>query len=184
MKLNQLFKIAALGLAVTFSSCSDDKQKTSADAEMNQQDKELASLTAILLSEEPANAIDIADMRKTATPGDPVVFTGKAIGGRDIFMEKRAVMTLGDSNHITSCDLIEGDNCATPWDVCCDDPDVIKASIVTVQIADKDGKPLKTTLKGLGGIKELSKVIVTGQVAKGSNKDNMIINATGIYVMP
>ncbi len=184
MKLNQLLTIGLLGLTVALTSCSDDKNDTTADSELNKQDKELASLTAILLSEEPANAIDIVDMRKTAAPGDPVVFTGKAMGGHDIFLEGRAIMILGDPNKITSCDLNHGENCSTPWDVCCDDPEIIKSSIVTVQIADADGKPLKTTLKGLGGIKELTSVVVTGQVAKGSNKDNMIVNATGIYVKP
>lgn len=184
MKINQLIKLGLLGVAVAFSSCSDDKSGSLVDAELNKHETEIASLTAILLSEEPANAMDIADMRKKAASGDPVVFRGKAMGGPEIFMDKRAVMILGDPNKITSCDLNHGENCATPWDVCCDDADVIKASIVTVQITDADGKPLKTTLKGLGGIKELTNVIITGQVAKGSNEDNMIINATGIYVMP
>ena len=184
MKPNQLLKIVALGLAVAFSSCSDDKNATSDQTESNKHNKDLASLTVLLLSEAPANAIDIADMRQKAVVGDPVVFKGKAMGGHDIFHDGRAIMRLGDPKKITSCDLNPGENCKTPWDVCCDDFEVIKASIVSVQIVDKDGKPLKTTLRGLGGMKELSKVIVTGQVAEGSNKDNMIINATGIYVMP
>ena len=51
-----------------------------------------------------------------------------------------------------------------------------------MQVVDDAGKPLKTGLKGLGGMKELSALTVTGKIAEGSNMENMLVNATGIFV--
>ena len=93
-----------------------------------------------------------------------------------------SLLTLGDPARITSCDLIPGDECTTPWDVCCADPDVVTASVATIQVLDEQGKPLKSGLRGLGGLQELSSLIVVGEVAEGSNEKNFLVNATGIHV--
>ena len=164
-----------IALSLLFASCSEKKETT-------ENNKESGPLEELLLTSAPEKAIDIADLRKSALAGDTVTFTGNIIGSDPVFMDGRAIMIMGDPKKITSCNLIPGDECKTPWDVCCDDPDVIKASIVTVQVVDDAGKPLKTGLKGLGGMKELSALTVTGEVAEGSNKDNMLVNATGIFV--
>ena len=164
-----------IALSFLFASCSEKKETT-------ENNKESGPLEELLLTSAPEKAIDIADLRKSALAGDTVTFTGNIIGSDPVFMDGRAIMIMGDPKKITSCNLIPGDECETPWDVCCDDPDVIKASIVTVQVVDDAGKPLKTGLKGLGGMKELSALTVTGEVAEGSNKDNMLVNATGIFV--
>ena len=113
-----------------------------------------------------------------------MTFTGHVIGSDPVFMDGRAVMIMGDPKKLTSCNLRPGDECETPWDVCCDDHDVITASILTVQVVDDAGKPLKTGLKGLGGMKELSALTIIGKVADKSNESNMLINATGIFVQP
>ena len=89
---------------------------------------------------------------------------------------------MGDPSKMTTCNLRPGDGCATPWDVCCDDHKVIKDNIVTVQILDQSGAPIKAGLKGLAGIKEMSALTITGVVDKSSNEKNMIVNATGIFV--
>jgi len=167
--------IPTIALTFLFASCSEKEETTETNTETG-------PLEELLLTSAPAKAVDIADLRKSAQTGDTVTFTGNVIGSDPVFMDGRAVMIMGDPKKITSCNLIPGDECETPWDVCCDDPDVIKASIVTVQVVDDAGKPLKTGLKGLGGMKELSALTVTGEVAEGSNKDNMLVNATGIYV--
>ena len=51
-----------------------------------------------------------------------------------------------------------------------------------MQAVDEAGKPLKEGFKGIGGMKELSSLVVTGEVAKGSTDSNMLVNATGIFV--
>lgn len=176
MKLTTL--LLTIVSAFAFVSCGEKKTAdTDADAATSNE-----PLSALVLTSAPDGAKGIAEIRKTANEGDQVVITGKVIGSKHPFVEGRAIMTIGDPTKLTSCDLHEGDACPTPWDVCCDDQDVIKASIVTVQVLDKDGKLVKADLKGLGGLKELSQLVVTGTVADGSTADNMLINATGIYV--
>jgi len=167
-----------LGLAFVMAACSDDKETKKQDSAPK------APLEQVVLDAAPANPIQISELRKSAKPGDTVTFTGEVIGSYDVFMDGRAVMIMGDPHKITPCNRISGDECETPWDVCCDDPDVITASIVTVQVVDESGKPLKSGLKGIGGVAELSAVTVTGKVAKSSNDKNMIINATGLFVHP
>ena len=167
-----------LGLAFILAACSDEKETS------KEENKSKGPLEKVVLDTAPANPIQIAELRKSAKPGETVTFTGEVIGSYDVFMDGRAVMIMGDPHKITPCNRIPGDECETPWDVCCDDPDHITASIVTVQVVDESGKPIKSGLKGLGGVAELSAVTVTGEVAGSSNDKNMIINATGLFVHP
>ncbi|MGB0775489.1 MAG: hypothetical protein ACPG32_14815 [Akkermansiaceae bacterium] len=177
MKLTTLLLTAIS--AVAFTSCGEKKTTTTDSPATND-----GTLSSVVLKAAPADAKPIFEIRKSAKVGDEVVISGKVIGSKDPFVEGRAIMTIGDPNKITSCDMSGDDHCPTPWDVCCDDPDVIKASILTVQVVDKDGKLLKEGLKGLGGLKELSHLVIKGTVAEGSNTNNMLINATGIFVKP
>lgn len=170
--------------AILFSPCLLLSSCSEKEAVPSSETTESGAIGEFLITEAPAEALDIADLRTTAKPGDEVVFTGNIIGSDQVFIENRSVMIVGDPNKLTSCNLHPGDSCSTPWDVCCDDPEVIKASIVTVQLVDADGKPFREGLKGLGGMKELSAVTVTGEVAEGSNTENMVVNATGIFVQP
>lgn len=177
LKMKHL-NIAALSSTLFFASCSE-KEK----AEVSQpQNKD--AFGEIVLSNAPEKALDIAALRTTAKAGDEVTFAGSILGSDPVFVENRSVMIMGDPKKLTACSLRPGDECVTPWDVCCDDPDVIKSSIVTVQVVDENGQPLKQGLKGVGGMKELSQVIVTGEVAEGSTASNMLVNATGIFVQP
>ncbi len=172
-------KYSTLALASIFAlaSCSEKK-----DASTTTKTKANSALIALILQEKPTKPADIADLRKAAKPGDQVTFSGDILGSENVFMEGRAVMILGDPKKITACNQNPDENCETPWDACCDDPEVKMASILTVQAVDDEGKPLKEGFKGLGGMKELSSLIVTGEVAKGSTDSNMQVNATGIFV--
>ena len=100
-----------IALSLLFASCSEKKET----AENN---KESGSLEELLLTSAPEKAIDIADLRKSAHAGDTVTFTGNIIGSDPVFMDGRAIMIMGDPKKITSCNLIPGDECKTPWDVC------------------------------------------------------------------
>jgi hypothetical protein len=175
----KLITTLASGLFLVLTSCSEEKQAADSPAPQKEE-----SLSAVLLDTAPADPVDIAEMRKSAKPGEAVTFTGSLIGKNTIFMDNRAVMVMGDPKKLTACNLIPGDECETPWDVCCDDYELIKDSIVTVQVVDEDGKPLQAGLKGLGGMAELSAVTVTGEVAEGSSAENMVVNASGIFVQP
>jgi len=171
--------ISSLVLALSLASCSDKQE----EAQASTTSESASGLASLLVTEAPADALSIAKLRTTAKVGDEVVFSGKIIGNSTVLIDGRAIMVMGDPQKITSCDLMHGDNCATPWDVCCDDHDVIKNSIVTVQVVDADGKPLKQGFRNVGGIKELSNLVVRGKVAEGSNEANMLINATSLFVV-
>lgn len=174
--------LLTFGLALTLASCT--KKEAEATATPQQGSQSDTNIAQLLLKEAPQKAVGIFELRKSAKPGDTVTLTGAVIGGDQVFVKGRAVMIVGDPTKLTSCDRHPGDNCATPWDVCCDDPEVIKNSILTVQVVDSTGRPLKTNLKGINGLKELSRVTITGTVTKNSNASNMLINATGIYIHP
>jgi len=104
------------------------------------------------------------------------------IGGRvPPFVENRAAFILADEKNIVSCNKKHGDGCKKPWDYCCESPEKINASIVVVQVLDDKGKVVKHSLKEWNGLKELSKVIITGTYDETSTESNVIINATGIY---
>lgn len=139
-------------------------------------------LAGLLLSDAPDGAVSVTAARKDPAPGKELTVAGDIIGRVDVFVPNRAMLILGDPDAITSCNRLHGDGCATPWDVCCDDPDEIMKSIATIQVLDADGLLVKAGLKGLGNMKELSSIVVQGTVDATSGPDNLIINATGIHI--
>ncbi len=161
---------------LALAACNS-KNTTSEDPPSDQ-----STLKAVLLDTAPEGAVSIVEARKNPTPGTEVVFSGKIMGKMEPFVEGRALLTLGDPTKIVSCDLMPGDSCETPWDVCCDEAATVAKSIATVQVLDEKGRPLKQGLKGLGGMKALSSLVVTGTVAEGSNANNFLVNASGIHV--
>ncbi len=179
MKMNRSSLFLAFPAALLLSSCQQDDTDRSIRSRSGSEQHALASF---LLAEPPQNAVSITEARKNPTPGTKVVVSGKIMGNSSPLIKSRALLTLGDPARMRSCDLIPGDECPTPWDVCCGDPDVIAASIATVQLVDTAGRPLKSGLRGLGGLRELSSLVVVGEVAEGSSEKNFLVNATGIHV--
>lgn len=139
-------------------------------------------LDSFLVEQAPAEAQQISTLFSDPTPGREVVIAGEVMGSFEPFAAERAMVMLGDPTKITPCNRIPGDSCQTPWDVCCDDPDVIKKSVTTIQFLDSEGNVLKQGLKGYQGIEELSFLTVKGSIAEGSNKDNLLINAESLHV--
>ncbi len=174
--------ITLLSAVTSIALISCDKPAESNNDAATQSAVNVDLLSSIITDQAPENALSITEVRKTIEIGKEITLTGKVMGDLNPFVEGRAMVLLGDPNIITSCDLRSGDHCKTPWDVCCDEPEVVKASIATIQILDQDGRSLKQGLKGVSGIKELSNLIVTGSIAKGSNDNNLLVNATNIYV--
>ena len=174
MKMKTSLLLAGLGALVVLNSCKNE-ETAAVDAPVTQ-------LESFLITEEPADAISVADAFANPAPGTQVVVTGEVMGRMEPFIENRAMLVLGDPAQITPCNRNHDDGCQTPWDVCCDDPDVIKTSIATIQILDEDGRPLKEGLRGLGGMQELTTLTVVGTVAEGSNAENLLITASGIHV--
>jgi len=137
---------------------------------------------SLALSAKPASAVSVVEARAKLQKGGAVTIIGD-IGGRvPPFVDNRAAFILADENNIVSCDKKHGDRCKKPWDYCCESPEKINTSIVVVQVLDDAEKVVKQSLKDWNGLKELSKVIVTGTYDETSTATNIIINATGIHI--
>lgn len=141
-----------------------------------------AGITAILAAAPGGEAKAIHVIRTTAKPGEEITITGRIMGNGKPFVEGRAAFILGDPEILTPCNEIPGDSCETPWDCCCDTKEDKKVGIATVQIAGADGRVLKDSLEGVGGLAKLATVTVTGKVAEGSSADSLVVNATAIQV--
>ncbi|MDF1852345.1 MAG: hypothetical protein P1U85_16010 [Verrucomicrobiales bacterium] len=143
--------------------------------------KSSAVLSPVFLKEKPGAATPVLELRKSGKPGDQVVVAGKVGGAMSPFTEGFATFVLADRS-LKTCDLIPEDLCESPWDACCEAPEVIKASRLTIQVLDGDNGPVAESLQMVEGLSELDELIVTGEIAEGSNEENMIVNATGIFL--
>ena len=137
----------------------------------------------IFLSEAPENAQPLGEIKRTASIGDEVVFSGR-IGGRvNPFVDERAVFIIADTS-LKICSELHGDSCPTPWDYCCEPRDSLMANTASVQIVDGEGKPLKMSLRGDHGLVETATVFVRGKVTAKDEAGTLVVNATGLYVQP
>jgi hypothetical protein len=141
-----------------------------------------AELSKVLAAPPAGEAKAIHVARTAVKPGDEVTLTGRIMGNDKPFVEGRAVFILGDPEVLTPCNERPGDSCETPWDVCCDTSEDKQRGTATVQITGADGKVLKEGLEGVGGLKNLATVVVTGKVAEGSSADLLVVNATALQV--
>ena len=135
---------------------------------------------ALVVTAAPADAKDVKAAKAALKQGDAVVVRG-VIGGRaDPIAANRALMTIIDPQ-VQTCDKIPGDKCPTPWDACCVDQQEIAAGAATVQVDNDKGQPLKVGLNGHKGIAPGKEVTVAGKV-HSADENNLVIDATGIYV--
>ncbi len=142
-----------------------------------------AALTAIFQAvPKPEPLVAIPDLRRSVSSGDQVVIEAKVMGVMDPFVENRALVVVGDEGTITSCDLLPEDQCSSPWDACCEDPKILKAGTATIQVVDESGQVLRHGLRDINGLKELSRVRVSGTVSDQGG-DALIINATSIELL-
>ncbi|MEM1296377.1 MAG: hypothetical protein AAGH89_13500 [Verrucomicrobiota bacterium] len=163
---------ALFGFAL--SSCEDSSSEADAS------DPKLESL---FVETDPGEAKSVIEARKDPTPGSEITLVGRVGGTLKPFTEEYALFVLAD-NTLETCDRIPDDECPTPWDACCADPEVIKNSRLTVQVLGEDARPIEQSLKGVKGLKELDEVVVTGTIAATSTPENLIVNATSIYQKP
>jgi hypothetical protein len=131
-----------------------------------------------LLEAEPAGAQDVIQARASAATGDDVIVAGR-IGGRiDPWIEGSAAFAIIDRS-LKACSDIEGDECPTPWDYCCESD--LDTAAALVQLVDESGNVVKTDARQLLGVKELETVVVRGKAVR-DEADNLTIRATSIFV--
>ncbi len=132
------------------------------------------------LASEPAGAAFVEAAKKAAKAGDEIVIRGRIGGSESPFVENRAVFTIVGPG-IKACSDIEGDLCEMPWDYCCETAETIAAHSATIRVVDDQGALIRASVKGKGGVKELSDVIVKGKVAQAQGAV-LVVHASGIFV--
>lgn len=164
---------------VALTACGDSKP----DKPTASSGGTATALPATLLSDKaPEGALDVVAARGAAKAGDPIVLRGRVGGKEKPFSDAVAVMVLADDKAIKACNETPGDSCESPWDFCCEESATLAASTATIQAKDADGKILRSTFRGLGGIKELSELVIAGTVDGASTPEALIVNATSIHV--
>ena len=170
--------LAASALAWASTGCDDrGAQQTSSSAPAASGEPLPAGLMA---AQAPADAKGVADARK-AGDGDEVVIRGRIAGRAEPFTEGRAQFQLVDMS-VKACNEMPDDKCESPWDMCCEDKKTIADNSVTVQVAGAAGRPLKSELKGVNGLRPLSEVTVKGKVQKSPDGKAVTVNATEMFV--
>ncbi len=171
-KLMTLMMVAGVGL---LAGCSQNVEQSNVAPAVTPP-------AAFVAAEPTGTPTPIPEARKTLKPGDEVLLKGRVMGVSAPFVEGRAVFVLGDTGTLTPCNEREDDHCSKPWDTCCDPADIRAAGTATIQVLGDGGKVLAHGLKGVGGLKELSTVAVSGVVAPMATPEAFVINATAIYV--
>lgn len=179
------FRVMAvlLGSALLATGCDDPKAQTGAPSPQSATPAAGGeSLPAgLLATQAPADAKSVAEVRSSGADGQEVVLVGRIAGSEEPFTAGRAQFQLVDLA-IKSCAEMEGDSCPTPWDMCCEEKGNIVQNSVTVQVVGADGRPLKSELKGVGGLKPLSEVSVKGKLHKSADGKVVTVDATELYV--
>lgn len=168
------FTLVCLFLAGCGGDSPSEVETTAVDAGSS-----VSAEPSFLFEQKPSGAIAVSDARGSA-PGEEIVVEGVIGGVLHPFTEGFAVFVIGD-DALVYCNEMENDHCATPWDACCEDPELRKRSIASVEIVDSDGLPIETSAQSMLALEELDRVVVTGTVSESSTPDNLIIAARGIY---
>jgi hypothetical protein len=136
---------------------------------------------AVFVTEKPKDAKCVSEVKKSAKKGDTVVFTATVGGRAEPFVKTRAIFMVAD-RCLKACNQNPEENCATPWDYCCEPPESKKANMLTVQFTGDDGKPLKVGARSAGGLEPLAQIVVEGVVAEADDKGTFIVTARKVFV--
>ncbi len=132
-----------------------------------------------LLASEPAGAKSVIDARKSGKNDEEIVVYGRIGGSQNPWVEQRAAFSIVD-NTLKACSDIEGDDCKTPWDYCCQ-TDLLPTATALVKFVDASGKMVAIDARELLDVKELQTVVIRGK-AERSPEGNLTVLANGIFV--
>jgi hypothetical protein len=176
--------LTVFGLAIIIiSGCTRTSHRTPAkgDGASAKVDPKVAdeARAKYVMATEPTGVKRVTEVKKVAKDGDDVVVVGR-IGGSDKPFTGRAAFTIVDLK-FKPCNEIEGDNCPTPWDYCCDAPDELAKGTVLVKLVDSSGKTMPEDAKALLDVKELTTVVVKGQTRRDESNSVSVV-AAGIFI--
>jgi hypothetical protein len=170
------FVILTLAFSVITVGC-ERSERTATDATASAGSVLPSRLFTAMATED---AISVLDAKSSVAKGDSVVVRGRIGGSAAPFVDGRAMFTIVDAS-LLACSDTPGDGCKTPWDYCCEPAADIARHAATVRVADADGAPIRVTIKGKGGLNELSSVVVQGVVSQIDGQV-MVIDANEISV--
>ncbi|MCK5835267.1 MAG: hypothetical protein KAG98_06020 [Lentisphaeria bacterium] len=174
-KFTTILSIVSLILTGCGSEEPINSSKTKARAA-----KELISAST-MLTVKPTRRITVSEARKSVVAGKKVTLFGQVGGVVSPFVAKRASMVIADHTTMKACNTSCA-GCKTPWDFCCEPPEVRRKNTVTIQFIDKDGMIIRQGLENFHGIKNNSMVTIVGEYAPESNENIVIINAENIFL--
>jgi hypothetical protein len=163
---NQLLTAAAIAIAVVTGCAKPNPPSASAGPIPN-----------VLLSQEPAGAVEVLDARDEAKDGEPIVLVGRLGGGLKPWIDGRAAFLLVDTRILPSCDE-DGHQCEAGCPDCAKE---MLAASTMVKFLGSDGKVLAVDARDLLKAKEESTVVVRG-IASRDPTGNLSIAAEGVFV--
>lgn len=166
------FSVVLVALSLMVVACEEKAQGPAASPQAE-------TSAAWKLASAPAGGIDVAKAKAGAKEGDKITLVGR-IGGRSEPITASSGLFVIMDPALPACSDNPEDNCATPWDYCCETPETITANAATVQLRDADGKPI---VLADGELQPLSKITVVGTVAPRPNSDTLVVYATGVHVI-
>mgnify|MGYP006268556973 CR=1 FL=1 len=162
-----------LAFALLLPACGDSGPAS------NTQELQTPAASDWLLDAEPSNAVDVKQAKASAEPGDPIVLRARIGGRAEPIADDGAVFTVMDLS-VPHCGMIEGDSCPTPWDYCCEPPEMIRANAATVRLVDRDGQPLDVRPTA-AGLAPLDEVVLVGTVGPRPTPDVLVLQTTGVH---
>ena len=174
--MKMFLMLAACGGVILVTGCS---QETATSSSSTTDSSLRIDGTQFLLDKKPSGAADVLTVRADARDGEDVILTGRIGGSSNPWVEGRAAFSIVDDS-LRACSDIPGDQCAKPWDYCCE-TDKLATSTALIQIVDEAGSLVKADARTLLNVKELSTVIVQG-TARRDDAGNLTVLASGVYV--
>ncbi len=137
----------------------------------------------LFITQAPAGAVGVLQVRQSAKAGDRVAMIGRVGGSVNPFVSNRAVFTMVDASMKSCAEMGDDDHCPTPADYCCVPKEELSKAIAYVCITDPTGKALSMSLAADGSLKPLMWIAVEGTL-QPTDGGAFIVNATHIYKMP
>ena len=167
-----VLSIVLIALTMFVAACDRSAENSATSSQSD-------AYSAWMLDTMPEGAVDVAQAKVTAKEGEQIALIGRIGGRSEPVTASSGLFVIMDPSLPTCADNPE-DQCATPWDYCCETPGTITANAATVQLRDDEGKPITFAE---GDLQPLSRVAVIGTVAPRPNSDTLIVHATGVYLV-
>ncbi|MHC4975534.1 MAG: hypothetical protein ACYTF7_02875 [Planctomycetota bacterium] len=174
MILNRIFVATGLSIVlVSMPACRESGSAAQAGTD--------ESTPAWILASSPDDVQSVVDAKDSAQEGDIIVLRGRIGGRKNPLSDGSPVFTLMDLS-LPYCGQVAEDSCSTPWDYCCEPPEIIAANSATIQIVDENNQPVSTSLLA-AGLGPLDEVVVVGRAGPRPNGIVLAIRSAGVYIV-